>query len=279
MRKHHASLFRLTGMSTPLQTDRFPDLAYTLARLQCVCERVFAADEEYLRLFVHLRVGAFVSRQAAGINEETLWTHGPLSGPRTTDAALHDWTAMLLAISRQNRTCTIYHNPPTVEGPGAEDVLGRAISLGRAGQNTHPDHLPAAYLALHEALHGLNWLKYPLLHPPQPSTDYADALRVQGILLLNVLDRWQDLLARDRARIAALDRAARSLGTIHHHLVRYPLTSAARTAEATGLTSATSLRGLQQLTIMGITEETTGARRNRQYRYRAAIDLLSEAGG
>jgi hypothetical protein len=158
-------------------------------------------------------------------------------------------------------------------------MLRRAISSSHATNSTHPDQPPAAYLALHETLDAVNWLKYPLLHPPQPSTDYLDALRAQGVLLLDVLDRWQGLLARDRARITALDRAARSLGTIHQHLGRYPLTSSARTAEATGLTPATSLRGLRQLTIMGITEEITGARRNTQFLYRASADILCKASG
>ena len=264
-------------MSTLPHMDRLPELAYALARLQCACERVFAADEERLRLFVHIRVGAFVSRHRPSFNRESLLAHLPTPGDGTTDT--HHWEARLLAISSPDRTCTLQHNPRAVLPVSAEDMLRRAISSSHETNSTHPDQPPAAYLALHEALDALNWFKYPLLHPPQPSTDYLDALRAQGVLLLDVLDRWQGLLARDRARITALDRAARSLGTIHQHLGRYPLTSSARTAEATGLTPATSLRGLRQLTIMGITEEITGARRNTQFLYRAAADILSEANG
>lgn len=266
-------------MSTLPHMDRLPELAYALARLQCACERVFAADEERLRLFVHLRVGAFISHQEPAFNRESLLAHLLVHGEGTTDTVPHHWTARLLAISNPDRTCALQHSPRTVTTGSAEDMLRRAISSSHATNSTHPDQPPAAYLALHETLDAVNWLKYPLLHPPQPSTDYLDALRAQGVLLLDVLDRWQGLLARDRARITALDRAARSLGTIHQHLGRYPLTSSARTAEATGLTPATSLRGLRQLTIMGITEEITGARRNTQFLYRASADILCKASG
>ena len=259
--------------------DRFPELAYALARLQCVCERVFAADEESLRLLVHLRVRAYAASQQSGFNRETILDLLPTPSPGGMPTTVYDWTAILLAISNPDRTCTLQHSPRADGGPTARDTLHRAISSSHEPESTHPDQLPTAYRELHEALHALNWLKYPLLHPPQPSDNFSEALIVQCILLLDVLERWQGLLARDRARIAALDRAARSLGTIHNHLVRYPLTSTARTAEATGLTPATSLRGLRQLTIMGITEEITGARRNTQFLYRASADILSNASG
>jgi Fic family protein len=80
----------------------------------------------------------------------------------------------------------------------------------------------------------------------------------------------------DRTRVHALGRKAGSALQVFEQFTRQPILSAARVADALGLTPPTvrgAFAGLQQL---GIIHEITGQRRNRVWLYQAYYDLLSE---
>ena len=90
------------------------------------------------------------------------------------------------------------------------------------------------------------------------------------------IHRSLDLFERDRQRIGALGRAARSSLLIHDQLKRQPLTSIAALAATTNLTPTTIASSLGKLRSLGIVREVTGGSYGRLYAYDGYLAILSE---
>ena len=83
------------------------------------------------------------------------------------------------------------------------------------------------------------------------------------------------LVNGDRARIAALGRAAGSALEVHQALQRQPLATSGTLVKATALTAATVNKSLAHLERLGIVSELTNRQRGRVFAYRRYVDELA----
>lgn len=84
------------------------------------------------------------------------------------------------------------------------------------------------------------------------------------------------IFAADRARIAALGRAASTVLRVHQALQAHPIASIARLREQTGLTAPPVARAVEALEAMDMIREITGRQRDRLWEYSAYLSILSE---
>jgi len=84
------------------------------------------------------------------------------------------------------------------------------------------------------------------------------------------------LFDRDRQRIQALGRAARSALRLHQYLQNNPFISISQVAEEVGMTAPTVSAAINRLQGLGILSEFTGRQRNRLFSYHQYLDILKE---
>ena len=85
-----------------------------------------------------------------------------------------------------------------------------------------------------------------------------------------------DLFDRDRARVAALGRAAPSAIKVYEQLKRQVIVGPTQAADAIGVTFPTAVAALSRLQKLGIAREITGKKRGRLYVYTEQLKLLDE---
>jgi len=84
------------------------------------------------------------------------------------------------------------------------------------------------------------------------------------------------LFDEDRAKIAALGRAAASALRVHEELRRDPVVSVSTLSRRTGLSYPTVIKAIQHLTSVKITREATGRQRGRLFIYDRYLAILAE---
>lgn len=140
---------------------------------------------------------------------------------------------------------------------------------------------PSLYLSLYFKQHRPAY--YERLNAVRVDGDWEGWL---GFFLEGVADTAQQavdtaqrllaLLARDRARIAALGRRAGNVGQVFEQFTRRVLLSVPQVQPHLSLSAPTIRGAVQALSDLGIVNELTGQRRNRVFAYQSYLDILSE---
>ena len=105
---------------------------------------------------------------------------------------------------------------------------------------------------------------------------FLDGVRATANQAFDAATRIVDLFKADRDLIALQSQRANSALRVHQCLQRHPFTTAAALVAATGLSAPTVGAALTDLQRLAILDEVTGRKRDRVYRYRAYMDILSE---
>ncbi len=141
--------------------------------------------------------------------------------------------------------------------------------------------LPLLYLSLYLKTHRATY--YQLLQDVRERGAWEPWLRffLEGVAetangAFDAANRIVALFKTDRERIQATGARAGSVLRVHETLQQFPLTGASRVAAKTGLTVPTVNVALGDLKQLGIVAEITGRKRDRQFSYKAYLDILSE---
>jgi Fic family protein len=103
---------------------------------------------------------------------------------------------------------------------------------------------------------------------------FAEGIEVSATQAASTATELRTLIEHDRARIAALGRAASSTLAVHEALQKQPIATANHLVGATGLTAATVNRSLARLEGLGVVEEITSRRRGRVFSYERYVSVL-----
>lgn len=95
----------------------------------------------------------------------------------------------------------------------------------------------------------------------------------QGLEVIIALDKQ---VRQDREKINTLGRSTKSALAIHQAMLQHPIIGTARVRKLTSLTDATINATLMKLIKLGILEEMTGQKRNRQFCYHHYLNLLNQ---
>lgn len=140
---------------------------------------------------------------------------------------------------------------------------------------------PILYLSLFFKTHRQTY--YDLLQRVRDKGDWEAwlAFFLEGVVetadqAAETARRLRSLFAEDRQRIDKLGRAAGSALRLHEMLQSRPIVSIAGATAQLGLSLPTVRESVRHLQRLGILEEITGRKRDRQFAYRAYLDLLSE---
>ena len=104
---------------------------------------------------------------------------------------------------------------------------------------------------------------------------FAEAVKTAAAEGLSALVKLDALLRRDRLSLAILGRASKSASLVYETMLRHPIVSANTLREKTKMSDATVNAALRNLQRLGIVEETTGRQRDRLFRYRQYMELLT----
>ncbi len=131
---------------------------------------------------------------------------------------------------------------------------------------------PLLYLSLYFKTHRKRY--YELLNRVRLHGDweawlefFAEAVRETAENAVATARRLHFLFQEDAAKIESLGRAAASVKAIHGAMIRRPLATPNSLVAATGLTAATTNKGLEHLVRLRIVEEVTKRRRDRLFCY------------
>jgi len=86
----------------------------------------------------------------------------------------------------------------------------------------------------------------------------------------------RSLFAQDRQKIGQSGKATAAVLSVHSYLQQHPITKTKNIAEALNIVRQTVLRSLETLEELGIVQETTGKKQNKQFAYSAYLMLLNE---
>lgn len=93
---------------------------------------------------------------------------------------------------------------------------------------------------------------------------------------MDTAQRLLALLARDRARIAALGKRAGNVGLVFEQFARRVIITVPQLAPRMPLTPPTIRAAVRALEELEIVNELTGQKRHRIFAYQAYLDILSE---
>lgn len=140
---------------------------------------------------------------------------------------------------------------------------------------------PSLYLSLYFKRRRADY--YDLLNGVRMCGDWESWL---GFFLDGVADTAQQavdtaqhllaLLARDRARIAALGKRAGNVGLVFEQFARRVLLTVPQVAPHLALSPPTIRAAVRALEELGIVNEVTGQQRHRVFAYQQYLDILSE---
>lgn len=140
---------------------------------------------------------------------------------------------------------------------------------------------PSLYLSLYFKRRRADY--YDLLNGVRMCGDWESWL---GFFLDGVVDTAQQavdtaqrllaLLARDRARIAALGKRAGNVGLVFEQFARRVLLTVPQVAPHLALSPPTIRAAVRALEELGIVNEVTGQQRHRVFAYQQYLDILSE---
>ncbi len=105
---------------------------------------------------------------------------------------------------------------------------------------------------------------------------FLDGVAETAAQAVDTAQRLLALLARDRARIAALGTRARNVGLVFDQFARRVLLGVAQVQPQLALSPPTIRAAITTLSDMGIVNELTGKRRHRVFAYQAYLEILSE---
>jgi Fic family protein len=138
---------------------------------------------------------------------------------------------------------------------------------------------PFLYLSLYFKEHRADY--YDALQRVRTHGDWEEWLRFYLIGVEAVANQAADtatalaaLFERDRARIEALGRAARSARRVYDVLRRRIVVSISGVAKQAGVTWPTAQAALERLGTLGIAAESTRRRRDRLYSYKKQLAIL-----
>lgn len=105
---------------------------------------------------------------------------------------------------------------------------------------------------------------------------FLDGVAETAQQAVDTAQRLLALLARDRARIAALGRRAGNVGLVFEQFARRVVLNVPQLAPQLSLTAPTIRAAIRALEEMEIVNELTGQRRHRVFAYQPYLDILSE---
>ena len=164
---------------------------------------------------------------------------------------------------------------PYLDGNGRVGRLLIVLQLVADRVLSRPVLYPSLFFKAHRASY------YELLNAVSRHGDwerwldfFADAIQVSAEQALTATNDLLALVEADRARVAALGRAATSALAVHEALQRQPIATSNTLVKATRLTAATVNKTLAHLERIGVVGEITDRQRGRVFSYRRYVEIL-----
>ena len=139
---------------------------------------------------------------------------------------------------------------------------------------------PLLYLSLYFKTHRSRY--YELLNLVRTGGDweswlefFAEAVQETATQAVETANELHNLFRENRAKIAQLGRAAKTVQTVHEAMFHRPLSTPKSLAASTGLVPATINKALATLVRLQILDETTKKRRDRLFCYTKCIEILN----
>lgn len=166
---------------------------------------------------------------------------------------------------------------PFFDGNGRTGRLLIPLMLHSAGLLRHP----ILYLSLYLKSHRPSYYHYLDIVRREGEWEAWLAFFIRGVtataeIAVAMAQRLSALVDKDRRRIQDTRPRTGSLLAVHDAFAQRPLRTIRSLVEATLLTQPTVAAAVREMTRLGITDEITGRRRGRVFRYRDYMTILNE---